>query len=101
MNAQVDRDWVPSTRTLTIGGAAVEAQGERWDVVNPATEEILDTVTGASAAQVEDAVRAARRAFGPWSALSGAERSKAIHRLADVMEASFDKLAASIVNEVG
>jgi aldehyde dehydrogenase (NAD+)/betaine-aldehyde dehydrogenase len=101
MNAQVDRDWVPSTRTLTIGGAPVEAQGEQWDVVNPATEEVIGTVRGASAGQVDDAVRAARRAFGPWSAMSGAERSKAIHRLADVMEANFDRLVASIVNEVG
>jgi acyl-CoA reductase-like NAD-dependent aldehyde dehydrogenase len=95
------RDWVPSTRTLTIGGDAVDARGEQWDVVNPATEAVIATVTGASAEQVDAAVAAARRAFPAWAALSGAERSRAIHRLADVLEANFDKLVASIVNEVG
>jgi aldehyde dehydrogenase (NAD+) len=95
------RDWVPSTRTLTIGGDAVDARGEQWDVVNPATEAVLATVTGASADQVDAAVAAARRAFPAWAALSGAERSRAIHRLADVLEANFDKLVGSIVNEVG
>jgi len=99
MTAQ--RDFVPDVRTLTIANKPVQPAGERWEVVNPATEEVIATVGGASPDQVDQAVRAARDAFGGWSALSGEERSAAIHRLADVLEARTDQLLASIVNEVG
>jgi aldehyde dehydrogenase (NAD+)/betaine-aldehyde dehydrogenase len=95
------RDWIPSTRGLLINGELVEGQGDRWEVFNPATEEVLATVSGASAAQVDGAVAAARAAFPAWAALSGQERKRHIHRLADVMEAAADRLLPSIVNEVG
>ena len=95
------RDWIPSTRTLLIGGQMAEPEGERWDVYNPATEEVIATVGGASSAQVDAAVAAARNAFPAWSALSGDERAKHIHQLADVLAAAGDKLLPSIVNEVG
>ncbi|NJC71876.1 aldehyde dehydrogenase family protein [Planosporangium thailandense] len=95
------KDWVPSTRTLLIGGEMQDPQGETWDVVNPATEEVIATVGGASSAQVDAAVAAARKAFPAWAALSGEQRSAHIHRFADVLEKAADKLLPSIVNEVG
>ncbi len=95
------RDWIPPTRELTIDGRLVPPEGEQWDVYNPATEAVIATVTGASSGQVDAAVAAARRAFGPWSSLSGEERARHIHRLADVLEAHADELLPSIVNEVG
>ncbi|MGD6979070.1 MULTISPECIES: aldehyde dehydrogenase family protein [Citricoccus] len=95
------QDWVPETRTLLIGDTPVEPQGETWDVYNPATEGVIATVGGASSQQVDDAVAAARQAFPAWAALSGEERSRHIHRLADALEAAADRLLPSIVNEVG
>lgn len=95
------QDWVPDTRTLLIGDRMVEPEGERWDVYNPATEQVIATVGGATPAQVDDAVAAARKAFPAWAALSGEERSRHIHRFADVLEAAADRLLPSIVNEVG
>jgi aldehyde dehydrogenase (NAD+)/betaine-aldehyde dehydrogenase len=95
------QDWVPETRTLLIDGQPTQPQGETWDVVNPATERIIATVGGASVAQVDDAVAAARGAFPAWAALSGEERSRHIHRLADALEKAADRLLPSIVNEVG
>jgi acyl-CoA reductase-like NAD-dependent aldehyde dehydrogenase len=95
------RTWVPPTRTLLIGDRMVDPEGERWDVFNPATEEVIATVGGASPAQVDSAVAAARAAFPAWAALSGEERSAHLHRFADVLAAAADRLLPSIVNEVG
>src|SRR3954470_17619181 len=95
------QDWIPDPRTLLIGGTPTQPQGETWDVINPATEDVLATVSGASADQVDAAVAAARSAFPAWAALSGEERSRHIHRLADALEKAADRLLPSIVNEVG
>jgi acyl-CoA reductase-like NAD-dependent aldehyde dehydrogenase len=95
------RDWIPGTRDLLVDGQFVSPQGERWPVYNPATEQVIATVGGASAEQVDAAVAAARAAFPGWAALPGEQRSRHIHRLADVLEAAADQLLPSIVNEVG
>ena len=95
------RDWIPGIRDLLIDGAFVSPQGECWPVYNPATEEVIATVGGASAEQVDAAVSAARAAFPGWAGLPGGERSRHLHRLADVLEGAADELLPSIVNEVG
>jgi acyl-CoA reductase-like NAD-dependent aldehyde dehydrogenase len=95
------KDWVPETRSLLVGDREVEPTGETWDVYNPATEQVIATVGGASLDQVDEAVTAAREAFPAWAALSGEERSRYIHRFADVLEKAADRLLPSIVNEVG
>jgi acyl-CoA reductase-like NAD-dependent aldehyde dehydrogenase len=99
--ASLPRDWIPGTRDLLIDGQFVSPQGERWPVYNPATEQVIATVGGASAEQVDAAVAAARAAFPGWAARPGEQRSRHIHRLADVLEAAADQLLPSIVNEVG
>jgi acyl-CoA reductase-like NAD-dependent aldehyde dehydrogenase len=55
--------------------------------VNPATGERICDAPAAGAADVDDAVRAARRAFdgGPWTAMSARERGRIIRRLADLL----------------
>jgi acyl-CoA reductase-like NAD-dependent aldehyde dehydrogenase len=95
------RDWVPERRTLLIGGNDVVPEGATWDVVNPATENVIATVGGASVGQVDQAVAAAREAFPAWAGLTGEERGRHIHRFADALEAAADRLLPSIVNEVG
>jgi aldehyde dehydrogenase (NAD+) len=61
--------------------------------VNPATEEVLSEVATATAAEVDLAVAAARRAFGPWAALPGAERAKYLFRIARIIQERSRELA--------
>ncbi|MFD6450842.1 aldehyde dehydrogenase family protein, partial [Nocardia sp. NPDC060220] len=43
------------------------ADGQVFKTLSPSTEEVLSEVARAGAEDVDRAVRAARRAFGPWS----------------------------------
>ncbi len=78
---------IASSYGLFIGGDFVDpAEGKSFKTVNPATEEKLADVAEASAADVDKAVRAARRAYDrTWSRLSGAERGKYLFRIARIM----------------
>ena len=81
---------------LLIGGEWLEAQsGAAFDVINPATAEVISKVASAAAADVELAVAAARRAFdhGPWRKTKGLERAKLLWKLADMIEEHAEELA--------
>jgi betaine-aldehyde dehydrogenase len=85
-----------STPTLRnfIDGAFVEAAASEADtVVNPATGEILAESPRSSQEDVDRAVAAARRAFDGWGSTTPAERSLAMLRLADTLEAHGDEIA--------
>jgi acyl-CoA reductase-like NAD-dependent aldehyde dehydrogenase len=73
---------------LFIGGEFVESEGgSAFKTISPATEEVLAEVTEASEADVDRAVRAARRAYdGAWGRLSGAERGKYLFRIARILQ---------------
>src|SRR5690606_17879895 len=62
---------------------------------NPATGEVLATVYEAQAEDIDEAVKAARKAFdeGPWSKMNPAERSRLMYKLADLMEENKEELA--------
>jgi aldehyde dehydrogenase (NAD+) len=91
------------TERLLIGGARVVGEGPPIPVFDPATEEEIARIPSASIAQADAAVAAARQAAdaGPWPTLPPAERSRALHRLADAFEARIDDLVATAVAEVG
>ena len=65
------------------GGRFVDGRGGDLTSINPGTGEELATVSTASTADVDDAVRSARAAYdNVWSKLSGAERGKYLFRIA-------------------
>ena len=76
-----------SSYSLFIGGDFVDpASGASFTTINPATEEDLAQVAQAEAADVDRAVRAARRGYDrTWSRLSGAERGKYLFRIARIL----------------
>ncbi|HEV7649158.1 MAG TPA: aldehyde dehydrogenase family protein [Actinophytocola sp.] len=84
-----------------IGGEFVEGSGERIDVVNPATEEVIASVPAGTEADADAAVRAAAAAFPAWSATPLAERVAAVRRINDGLKARAAELAATITAEVG
>ena len=65
-----------------IDGTFKEGSGEDRDTINPGTGEKLSTVSTVNAADIDRAVKAARQAYGIWSAMTGAERGKHLFRIA-------------------
>ncbi|HUQ20533.1 MAG TPA: aldehyde dehydrogenase family protein [Gemmatimonadaceae bacterium] len=73
---------------LFIGGKFVAPKsGKYFDSINPATEKVLSSVPVANAEDVDDAYRAALKAFeGPWGKMRSAERAKYIYRIARLIQ---------------
>src|SRR5688500_15621523 len=73
---------------LFIGGREVpSSDGETFVTVNPATEEPLARVARGTAADMDKAVRTARRAFRrSWGDLAGRERAKYLFRIARILQ---------------
>ena len=79
--------------SLLIGNRQEPGQGEPEKILNPRTGETILEVPSASDAQVDAAVEAAAHAFDAWSRTTPAERSAALHRIADRIEAEADEFA--------
>jgi acyl-CoA reductase-like NAD-dependent aldehyde dehydrogenase len=72
---------------LFIDGDFVDGSGEPFTTINPATEEVLTEVSAGSAADVDRAVAAARRAFTRvWGPMRPADRGKYLFRIARLMQ---------------
>jgi aldehyde dehydrogenase (NAD+) len=87
-----------------IGGEWVKAAGPgSFDVINPATEQLVARVPDATAAQIDLAVKAAHRAFtqGPWPQTSPAERAELLRRLAAELRARRGELALAATIQMG
>ncbi|MCB1570237.1 MAG: aldehyde dehydrogenase family protein, partial [Xanthomonadales bacterium] len=68
--------------------------GHYLDVFEPATGRVFARCPASTAADVEAAVAAASRAAAAWAATSVDERARLLNRLADLLEAEIDALAA-------
>jgi len=79
---------------IFVDGEFRDGSGDAVKSVNPADEEPLAEVAEAGPSDVDDAVRAARRAFdGPWGRMSGAERGKYLFRIARAIQERGRELA--------
>ncbi len=85
-----------------IGGKMVAGTSGRYgDVFNPALGEVAAKVALASAAEVDQAVTAAAKAYPAWSAMPSMRRARVLFRLRDLLERDRAKLAAAITAEHG
>ena len=83
-----------SNYELFIGGKFIKSKaGSNYKTINPATEEVLTEIIEASEKDVDEAVKAARKAFKSWSKLPGSERGKYLYRLARIIQERSRELA--------
>ncbi|NUP16989.1 MAG: aldehyde dehydrogenase [Streptomyces sp.] len=71
------------------------------EVLNPATEEVVATVTAATAADVDAAVVRATKAQTAWAALAPGERARLLRRFAVAVDEHLEELAQLEVREAG
>ena len=79
---------------LLIGNSFEAGQEAMEQILNPRTGKLILEVPDASTGQVDRAVAAARKAFDSWSRTTPGERSAALLRIADRIEAEADAFAA-------
>src|SRR6266566_5076589 len=85
-----------------IGGEWVDAAGgETMEVLNPATGEVIAEVPQASAADVDRAVQAAKKALPDWLETTPGERAELLLKLADAIDDHADELAELESRNVG
>jgi aldehyde dehydrogenase (NAD+) len=85
-----------------IGGQWVDPlELKTLDVINPATEEVGGKIALGSAADVDRAVKAARKAFATWSLTSREERLAVLERVLVQYQKRIGDLGAAITEEMG
>jgi len=85
-----------------IGGQWVDpVEPKTLDVINPATEQVCGKIALGSAADVDRAVKAARKAFATWSLTSREERLDVLNRILEQYQKRIGDLGAAITEEMG
>jgi betaine-aldehyde dehydrogenase len=77
------------------------ADSRTFDLINPATGEVFASAPVSGNADVDAACQAARRAFDKWRDATPSERSLALIRIADAIEANAEELVRLEVENTG
>src|SRR5450432_752361 len=85
----IDGKWVEPTELKTL------------DVENPATEQVAGKIALGNAADVDKAVKAARKAFATWSQTTREERLEVLGRILAEYQKRFGDLATAVTEEMG
>jgi succinate-semialdehyde dehydrogenase len=90
------------TYDLLIDGTYQPAQsGECFEVVNPASGDIVALCAQAGVADTQAALQAAHAAFPAWSQTSGRARSEIMHKAAAIFRSRIDELSRLLTSEQG
>jgi acyl-CoA reductase-like NAD-dependent aldehyde dehydrogenase len=91
---------VRKTYKLWIGGAFVRSESGRYDRAGTSTDDGQSVnIPRASRKDVREAVAAARKAAGPWSARTAYNRGQILYRAAEALESRADQLARTVPGE--
>ncbi|MFD4367355.1 aldehyde dehydrogenase [Rhodococcus sp. NPDC058521] len=87
---------------LLVDGKLVPGSSGVFDIVNPATEEVIGQAADADATDMDSAIQAARRAFDTtsWSR-DHALRARCLRQLRDALQGHIDELRDITIAEVG
>ncbi|MBO6491138.1 MAG: aldehyde dehydrogenase family protein, partial [Pelagibacteraceae bacterium] len=85
----IDGKWQPSEKK------------ETYEVINPATEEIIGSASKASSVDVEKALKSAEKGFEIWKKTQPWQRASIIRNIADLIRKKNDVLAKWLTLEVG
>ena len=77
------------------------SSGETYDVVNPATEEIIGKASKANKEDIQKALKSAEQGFEVWKNTSPWERSKIIRKISDLIRKRNGALSKWLTLEVG
>jgi acyl-CoA reductase-like NAD-dependent aldehyde dehydrogenase len=83
-------------KLLLIDGKWVPAKsGKTFETINPANEEVLARIAEGDKADVDEAVKAARKAFdeGPWPSMNPHQRARLMFKIAELIDEHADELA--------
>src|SRR5271156_4688795 len=89
-------DFLRKPKQLLIGGKWVPSKsGKTFETINPANEEVLALVAEGDKADVDEAVKAARKAFedGKWPKVGPHQRTRYLLKIADLIQQNADELA--------
>ena len=86
--------------TMTIGGQAVSG-ATSFDVLNPATGQVIGSAPDCTPEQLDAAVAAARKAFPAWSATPIEKRREALLGIAGVLGGNVEELKRLLTSEQG
>ena len=87
---------------MLIGGNSVDAaNGACFDVINPATHQVIDKVPSATNEDVNNAIENAVLGFKEWSARPLFDRINIIYKFADIFEERLEELAQLACKESG
>ncbi len=89
LNFYIDGAWVPPVKPATR------------EVINPATEKPIARISMGSAADVDKAVTAARRAFESYSRTTREERMALLGKIVAVYQSKYEEIAKTISSEMG
>ena len=87
---------------MLIAGEQTDATAtDELEVVDPATEEIYDTVPAGSVGAVDLAAQAAAAAFADWSKTDAEKRAEIVRKALDLVEANKDAIVDTLTHEQG
>lgn len=91
---------IKTPNRLLINGQWVETTS-KFDVVDPASSEVLSQVSSADASHIDAAIEAASNAFEPWAATAPRVRAEVLRKAFEIMSAEIEDCARIISLENG
>ena len=88
--------FLRAPKQLLIGGKWMPAKsGKTFETINPSNEEVLALIAEGDKADIDEAVKAARKAFdeGPWPSMGPHQRARLMLKIAELIDAHTEELA--------